>query len=223
MARINLPGFTSSAITTAADNQVARPSGQSFRDRVIHRNDPRGDLLLVMLDASSSMIGLIGDERISKMDAAKTAFDTFISKSSPHTEQIGLIKFDSRAEIVANPTNNFADLIASASSVIASGSTAMGEALLDAIAFPLLKRGILISDGEPDNRVTVEDAVESYVERKIPIDTIFIGREDDHGVELMRWIAERTGGFYFTVSSLASFQKTFAMLESQARLQLTHG
>lgn len=218
MPRINLPGGgfgTNLPATQGGHKQIDSPL--SFRDRVNQPKVATGDRLFVAIDRSGSM-GIFFDGHDNRLEAAKKAFRLFLQKSNNKREQIGLCAYDSGPEIVCEPTNSFISLEIEATKLEVSGSTAMGEALLLVLAYPIVKRVILISDGEPDNELSVDQAVTLAIEKKIPIDTIFIG--SDSGADLMRSIAERTGGFFFTVDSLAVFEKTFAMLESSARLQL---
>lgn len=222
MPRINLPGLGGGANLPTTQVQKPRPTVGSLHDRVSEGKRPVGDRLFVLIDISGSMAWKISDaaDTNSRLDAAKKAFELFLKKSNASREQIGLVSFGSSAQIACEPTNIFIQLEVAASKLEISGSTAMAEGLFIPLTFPAVNRIILISDGVPDDPLAVDNAVLQAIEKKIPIDTIFIGSAGDNGALLMKQIAERTGGLYFTVDSLASFEKTFAMLETSARLQL---
>ena len=90
------------------------------------------------------------------------------------------------------------DLILIASSIDeirANGGTPLVQTCLKAIeATPQCNRMIAFSDGSPDS-TNIAGLVALSKEKKIPVDTVFIG-EDIDGEEFMRDLASQTGGIF---------------------------
>lgn len=93
------------------------------------------------------------------------------------------------------------------------------------ITEPKATRIVAFSDGAPDSSDTINyeiDAIKSAQEKKIPIDTVFFGSALDKGAEVMKDIAEKTGGIYisFDPAKGVSFATAFKYLSPGKRLML---
>lgn len=106
----------------------------------------------------------------------------------------------------------------------AIGSTPMFQTLQTMLANESLTRGIIFSDGEPnsDDEKLMDSAIAQAIEKKIPIDTVFIGAEwDTKAIEIMKTIAERTGGIFLIFDpNKANFRTAFKYLSPGFRAML---
>ena len=82
-----------------------------------------------------------------------------------------------------------------------------------------LTRGIVFSDGRPDRSDTTI-LVSMCKERKVPIDTVYIGRDDDSAIGFMRRLAEDTGGTFIHLKPGVSMRSTFKYLAPAYRALL---
>jgi Mg-chelatase subunit ChlD len=177
--------------------------------------------LMLIQDCSGSMTCALRD-KTSRIDAAKTAIEHFITKCDSRISALGLIAFETSATLRAPMTTSYLTLSLATWSLQPDGTTYMGKALTLARETESLTRAILISDGEPVDPNCVETEVLQFIERKIPIDTIFVGDAEGAGAALMRSIAERTGGFFTAVNDSKAYAEALTRLEFRNRLQLEH-
>ena len=83
----------------------------------------------------------------------------------------------------------------------------------------LLSRLIVFSDGQPDRHETAE-LVAMCKERKVPIDTVYIGADYDSAIGFMRRLAEDTGGTFIHLKPGVSMRSTFKYLAPAYRALL---
>jgi hypothetical protein len=76
---------------------------------------------------------------------------------------------------------------------------------------PTLTRGIVFSDGQPDRSDTTI-LVSMCKERKLSIDTVYIGADYDSAIGFMRRLAEDTGGTFIHLKPGVSMRSTFKYL-----------
>ena len=126
----------------------------------------------VLLDCSGSM----GDDRL---DQVKTGVADF-AKGATKTYRVGLIRFDTHASLLCEPTKDMGRIEAEVKSIVASGSTNMAEAI--SLARQKLgelggTRAILIAtDGKP---TSVEECLrEAAAAKQDGIEMIAIGTSD---------------------------------------------
>lgn len=104
-----------------------------------------------------------------------------------------------------------------------TGSTPMFQTWEKALySEPKATRYIIFSDGQPDNIIGKEECISKCIEDKTPCDTVYITNNsllDDS--ELLKEIAERTGGLYLKFDrSKVNFKTAFKYLAPVLRLQL---
>ena len=106
-----------------------------------------------------------------------------------------------------------------------TGGTPLYETLELMLKAEKLTRGILFSDGAPnygDTDKFKESSISIAIELRVPVDTVYIGHKDDGTpVEVMREIAERTGGIFMVFEpGKANFRTAFKYLSPGYRALL---
>jgi Mg-chelatase subunit ChlD len=106
-----------------------------------------------------------------------------------------------------------------------TGGTPLFETMELLLRSEALTRGIVFSDGEPnynDRDKFKESSISEAIERKIPIDTVFIGSKDSTtAIATMQEIAERTGGVFLIFEpGKANFRTAFKYLSPGFRAML---
>ena len=140
----------------------------------------------MVLDCSGSMAGC-------KIDQAKQGILDFAADAIRKEYLVGLVRFNTHATHLSEPTKDTACLESHMRGITASGSTNMAEAI--SLAHKMLKtldgsRVIVIAtDGQPDN---VNDAIKEGQSAKLDgIEIITIGT-DDAVQEFLKKLASRT-------------------------------
>jgi hypothetical protein len=119
-------------------------------------------------------------------------------------------------------TNIHAFLQADVDSLRACGGTPMACAMGRSFSDNSLTRGIIVSDGEADSPQQAKDIARKWKEADIPIDTVHIGR-DTSGEQLLKEIAEITGGMFIKFDNVENFAKAFKYLAPAYRAMLGSG
>jgi hypothetical protein len=101
----------------------------------------------------------------------------------------------------------------------ALGGTPLYETTKKIMENEPINRAIVFSDGQPNyGDVTENDVVTIALEKKIPIDTVYIGYSDN---ETLQKLAERTGGIYLHFdSNKSNFRTAFKYLSPGYRAML---
>jgi Mg-chelatase subunit ChlD len=140
----------------------------------------------MVLDCSGSMAGY-------KIDQAKQGVLDFAKDAVRKKYLVGLIKFDTNATHLSEPTKDVSRLEAQMKSVMASGTTNMAEAI--SMAHESLKNlggsrvMVIATDGQPDN---VNDSLnEGKSAKRDGIEIITIGT-DDAVQEFLKKLASRS-------------------------------
>ncbi|HUI49473.1 MAG TPA: VWA domain-containing protein [Acidimicrobiia bacterium] len=149
----------------------------------------RGTVILT-IDTSGSMAAT--DVNPSRLVAAQTAARRFID-GLPSGLKIGLVSFNSTAQLMVAPTTDHAQALAGVNALTIGGGTATGTAIDTSLstiaALPAGSNGqkapgaiVLMSDGSPtigvnggDPQQAVQDATAAAKAAKVPIDTIAFG------------------------------------------------
>lgn len=183
------------------------------------------ELCAILIDASSSMIAGIPDNTNSSTSikprilAAVEAVQAIVSTSTPSITAYAFFSFQSNNEgrltyLWEDYTQDYLNILTNCYPQ-PEGGTPMGMSLNDVLAHnPKPQRIILLSDGQPDNRQEVENAVQNAKALKIIIDTVGIGAADEG---LMSWIAKETGGRYHNAKTASELSHVFQALETKAR------
>jgi uncharacterized protein YegL len=155
--------------------------------------------LVLMLDCSGSMAG----ESIRNLESAS---QNFIMQLNPDSTALALEAFPEGLHVDLSTDKGMLMLLATG--LKAEGGTPLADCLRR-MSKSDLTRGIIISDGEPtdmyrgwDSDVGIDDkdrtdysTLNSYIEKKTPLDTIHIGI-GTQGEKVLQEIARRTGGTF---------------------------
>jgi Ca-activated chloride channel family protein len=187
----------------------------------------RGTIMLA-IDTSGSMAAT--DVAPSRLVAAKAAARRFIT-GLPAGLKIGLVSFDSTAQVLVTPTSDHDPVLAAVDTLKVGGGTATGvaiESALDAVAaLPAGDKGekapaaiVLMSDGSPTigkngetPEQTIAEATAAAKTAQVPIDTIAFGTSTGTitiqgetvpvpaDPQAMEMIASGSGGKSFTATT----------------------
>lgn len=168
----------------------------------------------LILDSSGSM------EREDRLKEAKRASVSLINLIG-FNDKVALITFGSNAKVNVSFNDKFSrsDIIKNIGDISLSGNTNFEDGLLKgyeelATLNSEEKRvALFISDGGKDSNVIGDHRpiLEKYREFQIPIFTVGVG--SDVGEEILREMADTTGGQFFWVSS-TSLQQAFAQISN---------
>lgn len=180
------------------------------------------DRIGIVFDDSSSMYG-------QKIEDAKVGVEEFLKCCRPGATAVAVYPFAKNKKI-----NLCSDLLAVAikvkSEFSADESTPLYTTSMRMLESEKLTRAIIFSDGFPTdgNKYGTESPGEQALinlakEKKIPIDTVYIGSKTNTGpIELMRRIAEATGGVFLIFDpGKTYFRNSFKYLAPAYRALLT--
>ncbi len=148
----------------------------------------------------------------------REAVKTFIDNCFIGATKVGLASFPEL--VVVEPTHDLLTVRAAAGAIEPTGSTPMHEPLDFVLDEWPLTHGIVISDGSPDDRNAVLEVAKRYRAKGVKVDAVHIG-QDTGGEELMKSLAETTGGIYIKFTDVAAFATAFKFLTPKYRLTLT--
>ena len=176
-------------------------------------NDPLAlpERIALVFDDSSSMSG-------QAVEDAKLATDEFIKSCNMRTTALAIKPLN---QIKCPLTTNYPLLGMEVSTFRAAGSTPTWDnlqSIITDIAEESITRVVLFSDGEPTDgsserypgyggQLNPATIIANYVEKKVPIDTVFIGAEGTKGFTCMKNIAEDTGGIFIHFKDSSSLRK----------------
>lgn len=169
-------------------------------------------------DDSGSMSG-------QPLSDAKKAVSGFLASCNPLDTSVAIFPFGAEPK----PLSNLFDVVtAYTNGIKLAGSTPLYTTLTRMLEESDLTRGILFSDGEPtdehdlyrieehpkgDSKYDMTNvdlaAVNMARDKKIPIDTVFIGYGES---KVLKYIAEATGGYYLKFDDTTSFAKNMKYL-----------
>ncbi|HEX9530187.1 MAG TPA: VWA domain-containing protein [Acidimicrobiales bacterium] len=209
--------------------------GLAHPARVVRTPRQKATVVLT-LDTSGSMIA--DDVSPTRLGAAQQAARTFVQALPPGV-QLGLVKFESTAEVLVSPTTDRATVLAAINQLTASGGTATGDGLdlaLQAInTVPRAANGkpvpaaiVLMSDGVPmighgglSPSEAVAAAAASARQQGVKVHTIAYGTQEgairfgDRVVAVpsdpaaMAAIASATGGHTFSARSSGQLKSVY--------------
>ena len=189
--------------------------------------DTMPNRIALMLDASGSMSGRANyDDNVNlnrKIDCLRDAVMSFIVGCNLKDTALAIEEFgaaDTAGRRVA--LTCFGPILTTtAMSIEAYGGTPMGDAMDYVLRNYSITRGVIVSDGQADTAYQCEEQAKKYAEASIPIDCVHIGT--GHGEDLLRHIAEVTGGKYIKFTDVNAFAKSFKYLTPAFYAQLTAG
>lgn len=203
----------------------------SFRQRIADSQKATSRLpnrIVLMLDCSGSMQEH-EKANLRKIDLLNDAVKNFVQRTNFSDTAIAIETFPS--EIQVPLTNNLSQLMVLNFS--AGGGTPLHEAMVKTLDNHPLTRGIVVSDGDAtdwsgfgvnydEKSSNPDDILNQYKSVSIPVDTVHIGSSSS-GEELLRKIAERTGGIYLKFTDVSAFSRAFSYLTPGLRGMLTDG
>lgn len=180
--------------------------------------------IFIFPDASGSMDGAaVETERNynrsngnfeTKITLLKKAVDSYLQNCTASINLVGVASFPEGA--FASPTGDYNSIRRMVNELAAGGSTPMAEALGYCMETEQFTHGVLISDGCPDNQQEVISLAEQYKTKRITMDAVHIG-SDRSGEDLMKRVAEITGGAYIKFTDVSAFAKAFQYLSPAKR------
>jgi Ca-activated chloride channel family protein len=206
-------------------------------------------VVMLVIDVSQSMQAT--DVPPSRLAAAQEAAKQFADQLTPGIN-LGLISYAGTATVLVSPTTNRDATKTAIDKLQLADRTATGEAVLTALQAiatvgavigggdePPPARIVLMSDGKetvpsnPDYPKGAYTAARTAKEQGVPISTVSFGTPygtmpgtgqpvpvDD---EMLRKIAELSGGEAYTASSLEQLEDVFATLQQQIGYETTRG
>jgi Mg-chelatase subunit ChlD len=171
--------------------------------------------IALVLDCSGSMSG-------ESIELLKQAGQQFLNSTNPTDTSVCLQTFGLRPEVTRNLTTIKQVLQGDIAKLEASDGTPMAEGLKQVSEDNPITRAVLVSDGAPDSAIAVYEACKEYQEKKIPVDTVHIG-SSTNGEEVLRKVAELTGGIYMKFKDIHMFVQSFKYLTPALRGFLMSG
>jgi Ca-activated chloride channel family protein len=196
---------------------------------------PKGQTsVMLAVDVSGSMAAT--DVQPTRIDAAIAAGRTLIDKL-PSNAQVGLVIFNSRAQVVSPLTADKGSVKDALGGLAPGGGTAIGDAIqvavaqLAAIVDPNAKKSqnyvlvVLLTDGTSNTGIDNMTAATNAAQAHIPVDTIGIGARNQtvlvqgqvvDGVDeqALQQIATATGGHYYYASDEGQLNQIYSDLGS---------
>jgi Mg-chelatase subunit ChlD len=162
-------------------------------------------------------LGILFDDSGSmshQMDLAKEATESFLQSCNKNDTAVALYGFSPQRRYKL--TNDMISLALLAKEFHADQGTPLYTTLEEMLEKESMTRGVIFSDGEPTDHANKDvenmDVIDRFVNRKIPIDTIFLGYETANGAKVLKEIADRTGGIFMHFTSGSNFAKALKYL-----------
>ena len=190
---------------------------------VIYEGYATSSDFVLAVDASASM--LAQDYQPNRLDAAKDAALTFID-SVPANTNIGILSFAGAGFVKQSVTQDTEKLKEAVSGIDIelTGGTAIGEAVVSSVNMlvPSQKNRVvvLLTDGQNNIGVTINEALEYAESFRTSIYTIGIGTEEGGAVgntsfvveldtQTLKSIADRTGGQFYMAETKKELEDAY--------------
>lgn len=186
--------------------------------------------LAIIFDDSGSMGEMNEKGDKAKIEDAKAGIRNFSTQCNPRDTALAVYPLNVEAKPL---TCNFDLLNLLVASINAKGGTPLYGKTIEMLQSPDgYTRGILFSDGEPtdesgyyssDNdeenigKSHKDRMVDLAIAKKTPLDTVYIGQADNRGYQLMKEIADRTGGIFIHFKDSASLSANLKYLAPALR------
>lgn len=160
------------------------------------------DRIGIVMDDSGSMAG-------KAIKDAHEGIEEFLRNCKPTTTAVCVYPMNEQPLHLCTTLPQLAQLV---KNISATGGTPLLETLHKMITNEQLTRAIVFSDGYP-NTTNMDEEVKLCTEKRIPVDTVFIGEEDSYAITFMKELATRTGGvFLHFIPGKSSFATAFKYL-----------
>lgn len=173
--------------------------------------------IALLLDVSGSMAGR-------KIDDLRKAYDSFVAALDLSNTALAIAHFgyENDAACDVSLTTDRSLIMITGVSLHANGSTPMAEAMERVISTQPLTRAVLISDGEPNDEHRAYTQAKTFREAGVPCDCVHIGSSSS-GEDVLKKIAEITGGIYLKFTDTGNFAKSFSYLTPAGRALMLSG
>jgi molecular chaperone DnaK (HSP70) len=171
------------------------------------------ECIVLLIDLSYSMEGW-------KLKTTKKAVKEFIrikTEGSRKKDFIGCVTFGSDAKTEAPLTQDFEKVERKVNGLNCKGTTNMAAGFAESIRCleksedkKLGKRIIMLSDGEPNSTSDVRRELKKVLKKKIKVDTV--GAGDYYNADLLKEIAEDTGGQFEAAKNIQDLIQAFTSL-----------
>lgn len=169
----------------------------------------------IVFDDSGSMCG-------KAINDAHAAVSNFLTSCSALETSVAVYPMNAECKTL---TNNYTMITMYINGVDATGGTPLYRTLIKMLKEEKLTRGIVFSDGCPNNDDSVyykDEAINAAKEKEIPIDTVFIGYKDSLGYNELKNLAEKTGGIFVWFEDSTSLNRSLKYLSPGLRGLLTN-
>lgn len=167
--------------------------------------DTQAMSVVLVVDRSGSMAG-------TSMEDTKQAVTNFV-KTIDESISVGLVAFDSSAQLVQAITENKSSVLQGIASLEASGGTDIysGLKLAGQTLEPRSGRRviILLSDGEDGNAAMIDEVLDELVRKDIYVYTIGFGGAD---TEYLSYIARKCGGKFIQADSSSMLGEIYSSI-----------
>lgn len=186
--------------------------------------------LAIVFDDSGSMAEMNEKGDKAKIEDAKAGIRNFTAQCNPRDTALAVYPLNVESKPL---TCNFDLLNLLVASISPKGGTPLYGKTSEMLQSPdSYTRGLLFSDGEPTDesgyyssgddeenigRSHKDKMIQLALNKKIPLDTVFIGLADTRGYELMKEIADRTGGIFIHFKDSASLSANLKYLAPALR------
>jgi Ca-activated chloride channel homolog len=180
--------------------------------------------LAILIDTSNSI-----RERFHFQQEAATAFVDGTVR--PDHDKALVVSFDTAAELVADLTNNIADLEKAIGNLRPGGGTSLYDAIFFACRDKLMedqplykfrRAMVILSDGEDNqSRYTRDQALEMALKADVTVYSIStnITRIESDGDKVLRYFADETGGQSFFPFKIEDLDQSFENIANELRHQ----
>jgi Mg-chelatase subunit ChlD len=238
MSLVKKDGGLAQSSTRLGTKLVGKPSTVEQRLKEFQARqqiiDTLPNRLVLSLDCSGSMAELATDSQ-TKFDLLKEAVCEFAKQAelgSSTAIAVTTIPYETEKDFTTDPCQVELYVM----DLTVRGSTPMKGALLKILNNFSCTRVVLVSDGEPtdwyevvyqadtqeEKRWAIKETLAEYISFSVPIDCVHIGK-DTKGEDLLKLIAEVTGGIYVKFKDVARLMTGLSYLTPAKRLLLTSG
>lgn len=198
-------------------------------NKVYEENNVGYDIV-VAIDASGSMkYPFSFSQGVSKFDVTKKIVGDFIVKRKK--DNLGVVGFGKYGFIVSPLSYDKKLTYEMLQNVVMDERFSNGTAIGDAIAQGVraLKNGmakskmiVLVTDGNEEGEVAVtyDKATQIAKNEEVKIYTIGIGREGDYNGRLLRFIAQETGGKFFSAADPKALAKIYDFINKEEKSEI---
>lgn len=164
----------------------------------------------LILDDSGSMSG-------EKIQMLRLAARTFLEQCSTDDTAVAIITLNDTVRVTLSLDHLVNAMICQR--INDTGGTPLGDSMFRMLHEEPITRAVVVSDGSPTDGDLWRTASMDYKDAGITVDTVHIG-QDRGGEEVLKTIAEITGGKYIKFTDASSFGRSFKYLTPAYRAML---